>query len=430
MLLSETASAFSAAHQIGLIAAASSSSKQRTKGSNMLHNDPIVAITPEVVGWRHHIHANPELGFHEHETARFVAEKLRSFGLEVHEGIGGTGVVGVLRRGTSSRAIGLRAELDALPVLEKLNVSYASQNKGVMHACGHDGHTAMLLGAAKLLSQASSFDGSVVFMFQPAEENSGGGLRMIEDGILERFPVEAVYAVHNWPGVPFGKIAARVGPQMAAVDGFEVSFEGTGAHVAMPHLGDDPVLASGAFIQAIQRIVSRSVDPLAALVVSLTQIHGGNVGNIVPKTVWLQGTCRFFDPKLSDHCAKTIKEIAHGVAATHGVTTNLQYTKGYPAVINTAEATVQAIAAASNAVGVHNVRTEFAPSLGCEDFAYMIRAASGTYAWIGVGDVGPGEGLHGDRYVFNDAIIPVGLRYWVSLVEHALKPATVVEVTS
>ncbi|MDQ0390715.1 M20 aminoacylase family protein [Labrys monachus] len=389
----------------------------------MLPQDPITAITPEVVGWRHHLHAHPELGFQEHETARFVAEKLRSFGLEVHQGIAGTGVVGVLKAGSGSRAVGLRAELDALPVLERANVAYASANPGVMHACGHDGHTAMLLGAAKLLSRRPDFDGTAVFMFQPAEENEGGGRRMIEEGMLERFPVEAVYAVHNWPGVRVGAIAARVGPQMAAVDGFEVSFEGTGAHVAMPHLGDDPVLASGAFIQAIQRIVSRSVDPLSALVVSLTQIHGGNVGNIVPKRVWLQGTCRFFDPMLSDHCANTLDDICRGVAAAYGVTATLRYARGYPAVINTADATARAIAAAEKAVGLHNVITDFAPSLGCEDFAYMIRAAGGTYAWLGAGDVGPGEGLHGDRYVFNDAIIPAGLRYWVHLVEHILAPS-------
>jgi amidohydrolase len=277
----------------------------------MLHNDPIAALTPEVIAWRHHIHANPELGFREHRTARFVAEKLRGFGLdEVHEGVGGTGVVGVLKCGGGMRAIGLRAELDALPVMEKTGLPYASQNEGVMHACGHDGHTAMLLGAARLLSQSRAFDGTVCFIFQPAEENQGGSLRMIEDGLFRRFPVEAVFAVHNWPGLELGTIAARVGPQMAAVDNFELTFDGLGAHAAMPQLGDDPILAAGAFAQALQRIVSRSVDPQTALVVSLTQIHGGNVGNIVPGRVWLQGTCRFFEPGYSDHCEKLIGEIA------------------------------------------------------------------------------------------------------------------------
>lgn len=389
----------------------------------MLHNDPVAAVTPEVVAWRHRIHANPELGFEEHATADFVAEQLRAFGLEVHEGVGGTGVVGILRSGTGSRAIGLRAELDALPVQEQTGLAYASRNPGVMHACGHDGHTAMLLGAAKLLSAHPHFDGTLVFLFQPAEENLGGSMRMIEDGVFERFPVDAVYAVHNWPGLPVGTIAARTGPQMAAVDGFEVSFEGDGAHVAMPHLGDDPILAAGAFIQAVQRLVSRSVDPQAALVLSLTQVHGGNVGNIVPGKVWLQGTCRFFMPGLSEHCERIIGEIAQGIAAAHGVTAGLGYKRGYPPVVNTPDATALAVAAATNAVGGDKVMTEFVPSLGCEDFAYMIRAAGGTYAWIGAGEAGPRAGLHGERYVFNDEIIPVGLRYWTSLVERVLPVA-------
>ncbi|WP_342362368.1 amidohydrolase [Terrarubrum flagellatum] len=389
----------------------------------MLHNDPIAAVAPEVVGWRHHIHAHPELGFQETETARFVADKLRSFGLEVHEGVGGTGVVGVLRNGTSARAIGLRAELDALPVIENTGLPYASTKHGVMHACGHDGHTAMLLGAAKLLSANPTFDGTVYFIFQPAEENEGGGMRMIGDRLFERFPVEAVYAVHNWPGVPQGMIAARIGPQMAAVDNFEIRFSGVGAHVAMPHLGDDPILAAGAFVGAVQRIVSRAVDPQTPVVVSLTQIHGGNVGNIVPKEVWLQGTCRFFDPALSDKCEKLLRDIANGVAATHGVSAKLDYVRGYPPVINAADATRLAVEAATSAVGADNVLTEFAPSLGCEDFAFMIRAAGGCYAWIGAGEAGPGEGLHGDAYVFNDAIVPNVLRYWTSLVEKALPRA-------
>jgi amidohydrolase len=389
----------------------------------MLHNDPIAKLTPEVVAWRHHIHANPELGFQEVETARFVAGKLRSFCLEVQEGIGGTGVVGTLRSGSGKRAIGLRAELDALPVIERTRLPYASKKDGVMHACGHDGHSAMLLGAAKLLSETPDFDGVVHFIFQPAEENEGGSMKMIEAGLFERFPVEAVYAVHNWPGVPFGTIAARAGAQMAAVDNFELRFSGLGAHVAMPHLGDDPILAAGAFIQGVQRIVSRGVDPQTPIVVSLTQVHGGNVGNIVPKEVWLQGTCRFFDPALSDLCERLIGEIADGVAASHGVSAALDYKRGYPPVINTAEAAALAARAAAAAVGLENVMAEFKPSLGCEDFAFMIRAAGGCYAWIGAGEVGPGEGLHGDRYVFNDGIVPHVLRYWQNLVASALPKA-------
>jgi len=388
----------------------------------MLHNDPVSAITPEVVAWRHQIHANPELGLQEHETARFVATQLRALGLDVHEGIGGTGVVGVLRHGTGKRAIGLRAELDALPVLERSGLPYASTKPGLMHACGHDGHTAMLLGAAKLLSQSPTFDGTVIFVFQPAEENDGGSMRMIDDKLFERFPVEAVYAVHNWPGLAFGSIATRVGPMMAAVDRFELRFTGTGAHAAMPHLGDDPILAAGAFIGSVQRIVSRAVDPQIPLVVSITQIHAGNVGNIVPGEVWLQGTCRFFDPTLSDRCENLIHEIAAGIATAHAVTANLDYKRGYPPLINTPDAVARSVTAATSVVGRDHVLTDFNPSMGCEDFAYMIRATGGVYAWIGAGQVGPGEGLHGDRYIFNDDIVPIVLRYWVNLVEQTLPP--------
>jgi len=386
----------------------------------MLHNNRIAAITPEVVAWRHAIHANPELGFHEHRTAEFVAQQLRSFGLEVHEGIAGTGVVGTLRCGSGTRAIGLRAELDALPITERSGKPYASRNPGVMHACGHDGHAASLLGAAKLLSEQPNFDGTVHFVFQPAEENAGGGTRMIDAGLFDRFPVEAIYAVHNWPGLSLGTIATRVGPMMAAVDNFELRFTGTGAHAAMPHLGDDPILAAGAFVGSVQRIVSRAVDPQTPLVVSITQIHGGNVGNVVPGEVWLQGTCRFFEPTLSELCERLIGDIAQGVAAAHGVATQLDYQRGYPPVINTAEAVACAVEAAASVVGRDQVRTEFNPSMGCEDFAYMIRAASGAYTWIGTGEAGPGQGLHGDRYDFNDAIVPTVLEYWVNLVTQVL----------
>jgi hippurate hydrolase len=392
----------------------------------MLHNNRIAAITPQVVAWRHAIHANPELGFHEHTTAAFVAQQLRSFGLDVQEGIGGTGVVGTLRSGSGNRSIGLRAELDALPIDERSGKPYASKIPGVMHACGHDGHTATLLGAAKLLSEQPSFDGIIHFVFQPAEENEGGSMRMIEAGLFDRFPVEAMYAVHNWPGLPVGTVATRVGPMMAAVDNFELRFTGTGAHAAMPHLGDDPILAAGAFVGSVQRIVSRAVDPQTPLVVSMTQIHGGNVGNVVPGEVWLQGTCRFFDPALSGRCEQLIGDIAHGVAAAHGVSTRLDYRRGYPPVINTAAAVTNAVEAAVSVVGRDQVRTEFNPSMGCEDFAYMVGTAGGAYTWIGAGDVRPGEGLHGDRYDFNDDIVPIVLEYWVTLAAQVL-PATPAE---
>jgi hippurate hydrolase len=389
----------------------------------MVTNDKIAAITPEVVAWRHEIHAKPELGFEEHETARFVADKLRGFDLAVHQGFAGTGVVAALRSGDSRRAIALRAELDALPIGERSGKAYASRREGTMHACGHDGHAAILLGAAKLLAETKPFDGTVYFIFQPAEEVLGGGKRMLEEGLFERFPVSAAFALHNWPGLPLGSIAVREGAMMAAVDDFGLRFEGAGCHAAMPHLGDDPLLAAAEFVSSVQRIVSRSVDPQIPLVVSVTQIRGGSVNNIVPAEVSLEGTCRFFEAALSDHCEREMRKIAEGIAAAHGVTAVLDYRKGYPPVINTEAAAADAKAAAVATVGEDKLLTAFNPSMGCEDFAYMIRQAGGAYAWIGAGPHGPREGLHGDRYDFNDDLVPIALRYLVHLAERTLPRA-------
>jgi hippurate hydrolase len=393
----------------------------RTGESAMQNNDRVSEIVPEVVGWRRHIHANPELGFAEHQTAAFVAARLREFGLTVHTDVSETAIVATLARGSGGRAIALRAELDALPIREAADVPYASGNNGVMHACGHDGHMAILLGAAKLLAETDSFDGTVVFVFQPAEEVVGGGKKMIEDGLLVRFPVDQVFAIHNWPGFAEGRIGIRAGPQMAAVDDFEVTFRGNGCHAAMPHLGDDPILAAASFVTAIQRLVSRSVDPLAPAVLSVTQIHGGRFNNFVPGEVKVEGTCRFYDKALSDHCAAEIERVASATAAMHGVRAELDHRRGYPPVVNPANGAAMAAAAAADAVGREHVITEFQPSMGCEDFSFMLQGVGdGAYAWIGAGDVGPGEGLHGDRFVFNDAIIPIGIRFFLSVVQRAL----------
>ncbi len=384
-------------------------------------NDSVADIAPEVITWRKHIHANPELGFAEHETAAFIAAKLAAFGLAVHADVSRTAVIATLTRGNGSKAIALRAELDALPIEEMADIDYASKNKGVMHACGHDGHTAILLGTAKLLAESEDFDGTVVFIFQPAEEVVGGGRQMIEDGVLERFPVEKVFAIHNWPGFPKGQIGVLAGPQMAAVDDFEVRFHGSGCHAAMPHLGDDPVLAAASFVTAVQRVVSRSIDPLAAAVLSVTQIHGGRFNNFVPTEARVEGTCRFYDAALSDHCAEEIERIAQAVAAMHGVTAELNYKRGYPPVVNPAAGAGLAALAAQDTVGAGRVSTDFQPSMGCEDFAFLLRGVGdGAYAWIGAGDVGPGEGLHGDRFVFDDDIVPIGMRYFLNVVHRAL----------
>ncbi|MBR2687460.1 MAG: amidohydrolase [Aquamicrobium sp.] len=384
-------------------------------------NDGVAEIAPEVIAWRKHIHANPELGFAEHETAAFVAAKLKAFGLAVHTDVSRTAVVATLTKGNGSKAIALRAELDALPIEEMADIDYASKNKGVMHACGHDGHTAILLGTAKLLAESEDFDGTVVFIFQPAEEVVGGGRQMIEDGVLERFPVGKVFAIHNWPGFPKGQIGVLAGPQMAAVDDFEIRFHGSGCHAAMPHLGDDPVLAAASFVTAVQRVVSRSIDPLAAAVLSVTQIHGGRFNNFVPTEAKVEGTCRFYDPVLSDHCAEEIERIARAVAAMHGVTAELNYKRGYPPVVNPAAGAGLAALAARDTVGAGRVSTDFQPSMGCEDFAFLLRGVGdGAYAWIGAGDVGPGEGLHGDRFVFDDDIVPIGMRYFLNVVHRAL----------
>jgi hippurate hydrolase len=384
-------------------------------------DDAVAAIVPETIVWRRHIHANPELGFAEHKTAAFVAERLAEFGLAVHTNVSATAVVATLTKGSGERAIALRAELDALPIREAADVPYASKADGVMHACGHDGHAAILLGAAKLLAREVDFDGTVVLVFQPAEEVIGGGRKMIEDGLLRRFPVRQIYAIHNWPGFPKGHVGVRAGPQMAAVDDFTVTFRGRGCHAAMPHLGDDPILAAAAFVTAVQRVVSRSIDPLSPAVLSVTQIHGGRFNNFVPAETAVEGTCRFYDQALSDHCAAEIAKVARNAAAMHGAEAELDYRRGYPPVVNPAAGAALAAKAGEDTVGAERVHGDFNPSMGCEDFAFLLDGVGdGAYVWIGAGDVGPGEGLHGDRFVFDDGIIPIGIRFFLNVVRRAL----------
>ncbi len=374
----------------------------------------------DMKAWRHDIHAHPEMAFKEHRTADIVARTLESYGIAVHRGLAGTGVVGTLRAGTGTRAIGLRADMDALPIQEKTGCAHASTHDGVMHACGHDGHTTMLLGAARYLAETRNFDGTVHFIFQPAEENECGGQRMVDDGLFDKFPVEAVFGMHNWPGVPVGSFGVCEGPIMAADDKFEITIRSRGAHAAMPHLGDDPIVAACAMVNAIQTIVSRTTNPQDEVVVSITQIHGGNTWNIVPEDVVLRGTCRYFKPELRQVLTDALTRISDGIAATHGVQASFAYYKPIPPAVNAAGPTEMATRAAVMVAGDDNVQRNVVPSMGCEDFGFMLAARPGCYLWIGNGPIVDGVGLHSSRYDFNDEILPLGASYWSRLVESAL----------
>ena len=380
----------------------------------------IAALDAEMRTWRHHIHAHPETAFEETATSAFVTDKLREFGLEVHTGLAGTGVVGVLKHGRSKEAVGLRADLDALHIHEKSGVIHASTIEGKMHACGHDGHTTMLLGAARAMAQRKRFDGTAYFIFQPAEENEGGGRVMVQEGLFERFPVKAVYGMHNWPELPVGKIALREGPLMGAYDIFEIVATGRGGHAAMPHLGRDPMPFAAHVINALQTIVARNIHPLEAGVVSVTQVHGGDTWNVIPQEVVLRGTVRSFRPDIQDLIERRIGEIVTGLASTFDMTATLRYERRYPATINTKEETQHAHAAATSVVGAGNVDTNPTPSMGSEDFAFMLQAKPGCYIWLG-GGRGPGTpNLHNPYYDFNDEALAIGASYWVTLAEAQL----------
>ncbi|MCB1959708.1 MAG: amidohydrolase [Rhodocyclaceae bacterium] len=371
---------------------------------------------------RRDIHAHPELAFEEHRTAELVAKRLEAAGIETHRGIGRTGVVGVIRAGTSARAIGLRADMDALPMQERNTFPHHSRHPGRMHACGHDGHTTMLLGAAQYLAGHRDFDGTVYLIFQPAEEGDGGGREMIEDGLFERFPMDAVFGLHNWPGLPAGHFAVHSGPVMASADRFDIEVMGHGAHAAMPHLGVDPVPAAAALVQALQTVVSRTLDPLDAAVVSVTQIHAGEAYNVIPDRASLCGTVRAFSSENQSRIEEAMQRICQGIGAAFNVNVRFSYQRGYPATLNAAAEAALCAGVARAVAGDDAVRTDLPPSMGAEDFAYFLQEKSGAYVWLGNG---PGEGgctLHNPHYDFNDAVIPVGVSYWVRLVERLLAP--------
>ncbi len=375
----------------------------------------------ELTAWRRHLHQHPELGFEEFKTADFIADRLTDMGIEIDRGLGGTGVVGTIHGRGEGPAIGLRADIDALPIVELGQHGHRSRNEGKMHACGHDGHTTMLLGAAKYLAETRNFDGTVHVIFQPAEEGKGGGKKMIEDGLFERFPVEEVYGMHNIPGIPIGSFAVRPGPIMAARDNFEIRVTGRGAHAAMPHQGIDPVVVGANLVMALQTVTSRNIDPQQALVVSVTQFHAGDAFNIIPQEITLRGTCRVFDPELQATLPDRIRTIAEGVAATYGASVELNYMKGYPATVNAPDETDFCADVAADVAGSkERVDRDPVPAMGAEDFSYMLEEKPGCYIWIGNGDT---AGLHHPEYDFNDEALGHGASYWSRLVETRLRRA-------
>lgn len=382
----------------------------------------IAEFHEEMTAWRHDLHAHPELGFEEYRTSDVVAAKLESFGIEVHRGLAGTGVVGVLKSGSSGKTIGLRADMDALPILERGEGErpHRSANAGVMHACGHDGHTTMLLGAAKYLAETKNFDGTVHFIFQPAEEGKGGGDRMVKEGLFEQFPCDTVFGMHNIPGIPVGSFAVSPGPMMAARDNFEITIKGKGSHGAMPHQGVDPVLVGAHMVMALQSITSRNLDAQKALVISVTQFHAGHAFNVVPDDMVLRGTCRVFDPAVQRSLPDRITKIMEGVCATFGATAELNYIKGYPATINNPEQAGIAADIAEQVSGADRVDRAPQPVMGAEDFSYMLNQRPGAYIWAGNGDT---VGVHHPDYDFNDDALPHGASFWAQLVESRLKRA-------
>ena len=372
----------------------------------------IADLHDDMVAWRHDIHAHPETAFEEVRTAAVVEEKLRSFGLDVHTGLAKTGVVGVLKCGKSDRK-------------ELADGVHKSKIDGTRHACGHEGHPTMVLGAARYLAETKNFDGTIYFIFQPAEENEAGGRVMVQEGLFDQFPCDDVYGMHNMPGIPVGQIALMPGPMMASADFFEIIVNGTGAHGAMPHQGVDPVLIGAEIVMGLQRIVSRTVDPLKQAVISATKFQAGHTTNVIPETALIAGTTRAFSVKVQDIMEVEIKRVAEGIAAAHGATIDYTYDRRYAPTINTPEETEIAHRAAANVVGEANVRRDLPPTMGAEDFSWMLQAKPGCYVWVGNGVGGEPGGcmVHNPNYDFTDEVLPIGASYWVKLVEQELAAA-------
>ncbi|MDW4497613.1 M20 aminoacylase family protein [Sulfitobacter sp. D35] len=377
----------------------------------------IADFTGDMTAWRRHLHTIPELGLECHETAAFVAERLRDFGVdEIHEGIARTGIVAIIEGQGDGPTIGLRADMDALPIAEETGAEHASTRPGKMHACGHDGHTTMLLGAARYLAETRNFAGRVALLFQPAEETGGGGEVMVQEGVMERFGIGEVYAIHNAPGKDFGQFFTKPGPIMAAADEFHVRITGKGGHGARPHDCIDPVVAAVSIVQAFQTVVSRNHRAADSLVISVTQIHTGTTDNVIPETAYINGTVRTFDKEVQAMVVRRMEEIVAGQAASFGVTAELEFVYGYPPTVNDAAKAEFAGRVAAEVAGEEGVDGAVEPVMGAEDFSYMLEARPGAYLMLGQGD---GPGVHHPKYDFNDEIAPIGASFFARLVERA-----------
>lgn len=375
-------------------------------------------LLPSLVALRRDLHAHPELGFAEHRTAARVAECLRAAGLEVHEGIGGTGVVGVLRAGQGERTLGLRADMDALGIVERTNLPWQSRTPGCFHGCGHDGHTAMLVGAAQVLARDPGFSGTLNLIFQPAEEGLGGARRMIEDGLFDRFDCERVYALHNWPDLPAGTIATRAGAIMGAADKFRIDIDGRGGHAALPQDTPDTILAASCIVQQLNTIVARDIPPSAYAVLSVTEIAAGHTHNVLPAAARLGGTVRTFDPAVQDRIEQRMREVLAGAEAAFAVRASLHYDRYYPATVNDAEAAADAMDVAAT---VGNAQWALEPAATSEDFSFMLQQRPGAYIWLGQGAEGSTAPLHNPHYDFNDEVLELGVRLHVALARHWLR---------
>lgn len=392
--------------------------------SEQMRDRPISSeLHDKVASWRHHLHAHPELGFEEYATSDFIAARLSEMGIPFERGLAKTGIVARISGQPGTRAIGLRTEMDALPITESTGLPYASKTPGIMHACGHDGHIATLLGAAAVLSEKRDFFGTIFLIFQPAEETGGGGRVMIEEGLLDRYPLDEVYSLHNWPGLEVGQFSIRSGAVMAASDSFDITLHGTGCHAAMPNQGRDPIVAGAQIIAGLQSAISRRTSPTDAAVVSITQFHAGDTYNVVPGTAHLAGTLRSLNEGKRQELRADLDIIVHNIAKASDITAEIALHEGYPVACNTVNQADFA-AQAAQAVSALPVLRDLPPSMGCEDFSYLLNKVPGCYVWLGSGSSGANHRLHNTGFDFNDALIPVGIRFWTELVAQRLQVRT------